>query len=303
MQNEESNKEQITLAIFGATGDLAKRKLVPSLYRLWQKGRLPENLRVVGTSRTELTTDQFRQEMRKAVTRFSTAPLDATSWSAFEKMLGYFAGDFSSPGWFAAFAEWLGKSGSLPGSLLFYLATGPDLFGPIAQGLGEAGLAEEKAGWRRLVVEKPFGRDLASARTLNQTLNGVFREDQIYRIDHYLGKETAQNILFFRFANTIFEPVWDRRYVDNIQITVAESVDVEHRAAYYDRSGVFRDMFQNHMLQLLALVTMEPPAFFGADAVRNEKVKVLRAIRDIDFADTVAAQYEGYRSTPGVAEN
>ena len=186
---------------------------------------------------------------------------------------------------------------------LYYLATAPIFFAPAAANLGMAGLADQSHGWRNLIVEKPFGRDLASAETLNRQLHAVFHESQIYRIDHYLGKETAQNILFLRFANTIFEPVWNRRYVDYVQITVAEKVDVGHRGGYYDAAGVLRDMFQNHLLQLLSLVAMEPPASLDADAIRNEKVKLLSAIRPIPLSDTVRAQYDGYRNAPGVAKN
>ncbi len=188
-----------------------------------------------------------------------------------------------------------------PADRLYYLAVGPRLFAPAATNLGAAHMSSSEEGIRRLVVEKPFGRDLASAQELNDAIHSAFSEEQVFRIDHYLGKETAQNIMFLRFANTIFEPVWNNRYVENIQITVAESVDVEHRAGYYDQAGVLRDMFQNHLLQLLALVAMEPPASFKADPVRNEKAKVLSAVRPVALQDTVRAQYEGYRQAEGVA--
>ena len=189
-----------------------------------------------------------------------------------------------------------------PTNRIYYMATSPHFFVPIVENLGAAGMVAEEGGWRHVVVEKPFGNDLASAQALNDAIHAIFQEDQVYRIDHYLGKETAQNILFLRFANTIFEPVWNRNYVDNVQITVTETVDVGHRAGYYDQAGVVRDMFQNHLLQLLSLITMEPPASFQADAVRNEKAKLLTAVRPINLRDTVRAQYEGYSQSEGVPE-
>jgi glucose-6-phosphate 1-dehydrogenase len=215
-------------------------------------------------------------------------------------MLHYFQGNLDADGDFVRLADYLSALEVEPANRLYYLATAPEYYAGVATALGKAGMASQQAGWRRIIVEKPFGHDLASAQELNRAVHSVFDESQVYRIDHYLGKETAQNILFLRFANTIFEPVWNRRYVDHVQITVSESVDVGRRAGYYDTSGVLRDMFQNHLLQLLALVAMEAPASFTADAVRNESAKVLQSIRQIDPEDTVRAQYTGYRELDGV---
>ncbi|MFH2039621.1 MAG: glucose-6-phosphate dehydrogenase [Chloroflexota bacterium] len=290
----------ITIVIFGASGDLTWRKLVPALYNNFNKGRLDACIHVVGFARRPISDEEFCDHLKEGVILFSPETFVEETWEAFSKKLHYIKGDLEIPEDFARLGEKLIHMEKVPVNRLYYLATAPEYYLGAVENLGSAGLADQSSGWRRIVIEKPFGSDLQSAKTLNAGLHKIFNESQVYRIDHFLGKETAQNILFFRFANTIFEPVWNRRYVDNIQITVTESVDVGHRAGYYDNSGVLRDMFQNHLLQLLALVAMEPPSSFSADALRNEKVKVFESIRPITSQDTVRGQYEEYQQTEGV---
>jgi glucose-6-phosphate 1-dehydrogenase len=288
-----------TLVIFGASGDLTARKLLPALYNLAADQRLPESFAVVGMATRELSDDAFRDQMLEGVKQQVGEGLRDDLWGWLAPRLSYLSGDFRDPAAYRRLAETLDRAStaSAPGGgLLHYLSTPPSFFGEIVGQLGAAGLAaEEGPSWRRVVIEKPFGRDLDSARALNRKIGEVLREDQIYRIDHYLGKETVQNILVFRFANGIFEPIWNRRYVDHVQITVAEELGVEHRGRYYEEAGALRDMVPNHLLQLLSLLAIEPPSSFGADAVRDEKGKLLSAIAPMSHEEvltrTVRGQY------------
>lgn len=300
------------IVIFGASGDLTQRKLLPALHTLACLGLMPERFAVLGAARSKLSDDAFREQLRAGVAEFGRIKPDGQmSWQQFAEKLFYLPIGYEDATSYQQLAERLTELTQAIGSdnVLFYLSTPPQVYQPVVQQIGAAGLAHAAAGWRRIVIEKPFGHDLASAQQLNQAVHQVFNEDQIYRIDHYLGKETVQNLLVLRFANAIFEPLWNRNYINSVQITVAESVGVGKRGGYYDQAGVMRDMVQNHALQLLTLTAMEPPAALNATALRNEKVKVLEAIRPIMPADTptvsVRAQYRsqdgsGYRQEEDV---
>jgi len=311
--------EPFTLVIFGASGDLTRRKLVPALWSLYAARTLPEPFAIIGSARSEVTGDEFRRRMRDAVREFARVkPPSANVWDRFAASLSYVSGDPANPTLYGALERALRdieKDRPGPANRLFYLATPPSLYESIVENLGASGLARPQGGWTRIIVEKPFGHDYESARTLNSRLGQVFLEEQIYRIDHYLGKETVQNLLVLRFANGIFEPLWNRSHVAEVQITVAETIGVETRGAYYEEAGALRDMMQNHLLQLLCLIALEPPVTFDAGPVHDEKNKVMRAIRPIDprKVDEVAlrGQYgpgfvggkqgPGYRQEKGVA--
>jgi glucose-6-phosphate 1-dehydrogenase len=285
------------LVIFGASGDLTKRKLLPALYNLKRQQLLPEGFAVVGAARTASTTQAFREQMRRDLQAYAGQDFDAGLWDWLESRLHYLRTDLSSLADMRALGTTLAaiaRDQRTQGSVLFYLAVAPDFFGPVVRNLEEAGLTQESDGsFRRVIVEKPFGRDLASARALNRELGEVLSERQIYRIDHYLGKETVQNLLVFRFSNGIFEPIWNRRYVDHVEITVAETLGVEARGGYYDRAGALRDMVPNHLFQLVSLVAMEPPVSFEADAVRDEQSKVLRAIQPMSQEEVLSRAVRG----------
>ena len=308
------------IIIFGASGDLAKRKLIPALFHLDQAGLLPKRWYVLGLGRSEMDDEGFRKITLDSLDGVSKAgSISISDRRSFAERYHYQAGDSQDPQYYSVLnhrLNQLDKEHGTSGNRLFYLATPPNLYPGIVHQLGAAGLNRptRENGWCRIIIEKPFGTDLASAQALNKNIAQVYTEEQIYRIDHYLGKETVQNILFFRFANAIFEPIWNRQYIDHVQITVSEDIGIEHRAGYYEGAGALRDMFQNHLLQLLCLVGMEPPASFAAESVRDEKVKVIQAIRPIpaDQMDlfAVRGQYgpgvvngkkvKGYRDEPKV---
>jgi len=290
----ESAPEPCAMVIFGATGDLARRKLVPALYNLAVTGHLAAAFGIVGVAKSELPADQFASDMREAVGTFSrTKPIDPEIWQDFAAGIRYVSGSFDEPGTFArlrAQLEELDRTRSTRGNRLYYFATPPSAFPTLLRQLKSAGLINppNDSRFTRVVIEKPFGRDLASARALNRLVLETCDERQVFRIDHYLGKETVQNLLVFRFANSIFEPIWHRRFVDHVQITAGEELGIEGRGRYYEEAGILRDMIQNHVLQLVCLTGMEPPVAFDADAVRDEKIKVLRGVETFDTPEQVA---------------
>jgi glucose-6-phosphate 1-dehydrogenase len=306
------------MVVFGAAGDLTKRKLVPALYNLAKERLLPENFAVVGVSVDDLGEDSFREQVTQFLDKEDRS---LASWKWFNERIHYERGDFGDQNTYASLQNRLAEVDAKFGTqsnYLFYLATAPKFFCEIVQQLGQCGLArEEDCNWRRVIIEKPFGHDLESAKALNAQIQSVLAEHQIYRIDHYLGKETVQNLLVFRFSNSIFEPLWNDRYIDHVQITNAETVGVERRGGYFDNVGTMRDMVPNHIMQLISLTAMEPPASFKSEAVRDEQAKVLHAIKPFDsdevFLNTVRGQYgkgmvdgqpvPGYREEPGVASD
>jgi glucose-6-phosphate 1-dehydrogenase len=314
--------EPCAIVIFGASGDLTKRKLVPALYRLTQQRLLPAEFAIIGVARTPMTNDEFRAKMKDAVITYSESKqVDDAVWNSFAQGVFYISGDIKDPASYKQVAELLDQvdqTRGTAGNRLFYLSTAPTLYSDAIAQLGAAKLAHPKENaWTRIIIEKPFGHDLESARKLNEEVAAVFKEDQVYRIDHYLGKETVQNILVFRFANGIFEPIWNRRYIDHVQLTNAEEVGVEGRGDYYDKAGVIRDMIQNHVFQVLSLIAMEPPVNLSANFVRDEKIKAMLAVRPFAPAEidnyAVRGQYgpgavagkpvPGYRQEPDVDPN
>ena len=287
-----------TFVVFGPTGDLAARKLVPALYNLADERLLDGRSSIVGVGRAEVATPAYREKLEADIRRFGPSKVDATVATDLSRRATYLSGGFEDEQTYGRLRGTLERGGAdgRPANAIFYLATPPNLFAPIVEHLGAAGLLRESEGaWRRVIVEKPFGRDVESARDLNRRLLAALAERQIYRIDHYLGKETVQNIIAFRFGNGIFEPIWNRRYIDHVQITVAETVGVETRGGYYESAGALRDMVQNHLFQLLAVTAMEPPASFQAERVRDERLKVLQAVRPFTGAsagqEVVRGQY------------
>jgi glucose-6-phosphate 1-dehydrogenase len=309
------------MIIFGASGDLTKRKLIPALYNLRESKLLPDDFAVIGVARAEMRDEEFRSRLRDDMKEFATDKVDPDVWKWLEERLYYLSGDFEDDQTYTrlkSLLEKIDKERNGHGNYFFYLATAPDYFAAVIKRIGSAGLTPEENGqWRRVIIEKPFGRDLESAQKLNLEIKNVLDEKQIYRIDHYLGKETVQNIMVFRFGNGIFEPIWNRRYIDHIQITAAETVGVEQRGAYYETAGALRDMVPNHLLQLVTLTAMEPPISFEANAVRDEQAKILHAIQHLSpeeaRARVVRGQYDAgeikgekvpaYRSEPNVDPN
>jgi glucose-6-phosphate 1-dehydrogenase len=315
----ERTADPCIVVIFGASGDLTKRKLVPALYRLTQERLLPAEFAIVGVARTAMGIEDFRDKMKEAVASFTEAKrVDESVWQSFAQGIFYLTGDITDPEMYGELAKLLDRidrERGTAGNRVFYLSTAPSLYSDAIKLLGGSGLSEERDGtWTRIIIEKPFGTDLDSAIRLNQEVAAVFDEDQVYRIDHYLGKETVQNLLVFRFANGIFEPIWNRQYIDHVQVTNAEVLGVEGRGSFYESAGAVRDMIQSHVFQVVSLVAMEPPASLAANAVRDEKVKAMQAVRAIPYerVDEYAARGQygpgavmgkhvpGYREEEGV---
>ncbi len=314
-QSAERIPEPTAVVIFGASGDLTKRKLLPALFHLEQSNLLPEEFSVVGVARRPLQ-GEFEKDMRDGILQFGGVQEGEKKLDEFMRKVSYFAMNFDDPGGYdklKTVLEDIDQKQGTKGNRLFYLATAPEYFAEIIEQLGRHGMAKPQQGKVHIIIEKPFGHDLASARQLLDEVNRVFAEDQIFRIDHYLGKETVQNILVFRFANGIFEPVWNRNYVDHVQITAAEDIGIEGRGPFYEKAGALRDVIQNHVMELLSFVALEPPVSFEADAMRREKVKVWRSIQPIHFMDAVRGQYgpgkvggkdvKGYRQEERVDPN
>ena len=316
-QDKPRPPDPCAFVIFGASGDLTKRLLVPALYNLAAERLLPEHFAVIAVARADMRDAKFRDAMRAALREFATGEVEASVADRLLENFSYVCGDFNDDATYRRLSDRLTeveRKAATGGNCVFYLATPPSVFVTVADHLGKSGLAREERGWRRLIVEKPFGTDLASARELNARLLSILSEHQVYRIDHYLGKETVQNIMVLRFANGLFEPLWHRDHIDHVQITVAETVGVGTRGKFYDRTGALRDMVPNHLFQLLSLTAMEPPVCFEADAVRTEKSKAIQAIHRVDaqamMSEVVRAQYtagrvdsrpvKGYRETPDV---
>jgi glucose-6-phosphate 1-dehydrogenase len=314
-QSAERIPEPTVVVIFGASGDLTKRKLLPALFHLEQSNLLPEEFSVVGVARRPLQ-GEFEKDMREGILQFGGVQEGEKKLDEFMQKVSYFAMNFDDPGGYdklKTVLEGIDQKQGTKGNRLFYLATAPEYFAEIIEQLGGHGMAKPQQGNVHVIIEKPFGHDLASARQLNDEVNRVFAEDQIFRIDHYLGKETVQNILIFRFANGIFEPVWNRNYVDHVQITAAEDIGIEGRGPFYEKAGALRDVIQNHVMELLSFVALEPPVSFEADSMRREKVKVWRSVQPIHFMDAVRGQYgpgkvdgkdvKGYRQEDRVDPN
>ena len=294
------------MVIFGASGDLTKRKLIPALYNLAKDNLLSKEFALVGIARNELSSEQFRDLISNEINDFATTKIDPDLWHWFARRIYYLSGDFEDAQCYQTLGDLLAKidkEHGTRGNYFYYLATAPSFFATIIKHLGEADLVKEDQGWRRAIIEKPFGRDYDSARNLNKEIRQVLDEKQIYRIDHYLGKETVQNILVFRFANGIFEPIWNRRYIDHVQITVSETVGVEQRGSYYEKAGTLRDMVPNHIFQLISLTAMEPPISFDADVVRDEQAKILKALSPMSDEEVLTRTVRGQYGEGGIDNN